>query len=340
MKLITTSILLAALVVTVPGSFAQTAANRAQPSQTASDRGWPRGYSLPSEAQIVIYEPQISSWEDQKKLVAFAAVSYVAKGEQKPALGTLKLEADTDVALTERLVKFNKLKIAETNFQTLSKEQTQELVSAVEKNFPAEDRFIALDRVLAFVDKSTINPKNVQGLKSDPPRIIISETPAILVSFDGEPIWSPIKDNELKFAVNTNWDIFQHEPTGLYYLRNDTSWLRATDLKGYWSRAGKLPDSFNKLPDDENWKDVKANLPGAAAKALPKVYLTTDPTELIYIEGKPKYVPVPNTGLLWISNTEADLFRMGENGPVYYLVAGRWFTAPGLGGHWTFATPN
>jgi hypothetical protein len=340
MKLITTSILLAALVITVPGSFAQTATNRTQRSQTASDRGWPRGYSLPSEAQIVIYQPQIASWVDQKQLVAFAAVSYVAKGEQKPALGTMKLEADTEVALTERLVKFNKLKIAETNFQTLSKEQTQEIVTAVEKNFPAEDRFIALDRVLAFVDKSTINPKNVQGLKSDPPRIIISDTPAILLSFDGDPIWSPIKDNELKFAVNTNWDIFQHQPTGLYYLRNDTSWLRATDLKGYWSRAAKLPDSFSKLPDDENWKEVKANLPGAAAKALPKVYVTTDPTELMHIEGKPKYVPVPNTGLLWISNTEADLFRMGENGPVYYLVAGRWFTAPGLGGHWTFATPS
>ncbi len=338
MKLTITSILLAALLFPVPSVFAQTGTNRAP--QKASDKGWPRGYSLPSEAQIVIYEPQISSWEDQKRLLAFAAISYVAKGEQKPALGTIKLEAETEVALTERLVKFSKLKIVETNFQTLSKEQTQEIVTAIEKNFPEEDRFIALDRVLAFVDKSTINPKNVQGLKSDPPLIILTETPSILVSFDGDPIWSPIKDNELKFAVNTNWDIFQHQPTGLYYLRNDTSWLRATDLKGYWSRAAKLPDSFSKLPDEENWKDVKANLPGAAAKTLPKVYVTTAPTELIYIQGKPKYEPVPNTGLLWISNTEADLFRMGENGAVYYLVAGRWFTAPGLGGHWTFATPN
>ena len=306
----------------------------------ATDRGWPRGYSLPSEAQIMIYEPQIASWDNQKHLVALAAVSYVAKGEQKPALGTLKLETDTEVSTEQRLVKFNTIKISETNFQTLSKEQTQEIVTEIEKNLPPEDRFIALDRVLAFLDKSTINPKNVQGLKSDPPRIILTETPSILVSFDGDPIWSPIKDNELKFAVNTNWDIFQHQPTGMYYLRNDTTWLRATDLKGYWSRAGKLPDSFSKLPADDNWKDVKANLPGAAAKSLPKVYVTNDPTELILIDGPPKYVAVPNTGLLWISNTESDLFRMGKDGPVYYLVAGRWFTAPGLGGHWTFATPK
>jgi hypothetical protein len=318
----------------------QTGHSRTQTSRIAADRGWPRGYSLPNEAQLVLYQPQVSSWDDQKQLVALSAVSYVAKGEQKPALGTIKLETTTEVSLEQRLVKFSKIKILETNFQTLSKEQTQEIVNEIEKNIPDEDRVIALDRVLAYVDKSTINPKNVHGLKSDPPRIILTYSPSILVSFDGQPIWSPIKDNELKFAVNTNWDVFQHQPTGLYYLRYDNSWLRATDLNGFWSRAGKLPDSFSKLPADENWKDVRENLPGQPAKILPKVYVTNDPSELILIEGQPKYEPVPNTGLLWISNTESDLFRLGKDGPVYYLVAGRWFTAPGLGGHWTFATPT
>src|SRR5215216_7752119 len=309
-------------------------------TQTAADRGWPRGYSLPNEAQIVIYEPQIANWDEQKHLVAYAAASHVAKGEQKTALGTIRLEAETQVALEQRLVKFSSLKITESNFQTLTKDQTREIVTEIEKNLPQEDRVIALDRLLAYVDKSTVNPKNVEGLKADGPRIIITQSPSVLVNFDGEPIWSPIKENELKFAVNTNWDLFQHTPTGMYYLRDDTTWFRATDLKGSWSSAGKLPASFSKLPDDDNWKEVRANLPGATVKQKPKVYVTTDPTELILINGEPNYVPVPNTGLLWISNTESDLFRLGKDGPVYYLVAGRWFRAPGLGGAWTFATPT
>jgi hypothetical protein len=340
MKLTTISLLLVSLSFAVPASSQQTGQSGVQSSQKAADRGWPRGYSLPSEAQIVLFQPQIASWENQKQLVAYAAVSHVAKGEQKPALGTIKFATDTEVSLEQRLVKFSKIKIVETNFQTLSKEQTQEMVSELEKNIPEEDRVITLDRVLAYVDKSTINPKNVDGLKSDPPRLILTQSPSILVNFDGEPIWSPIKDNELKFAVNTNWDIFQHGPTGLYYLRYDNSWFRATDLNGYWSGAGKLPDSFNKLPDDDNWKDVSANLPGAVIKRPPKVYVSTDPTELIVINGEPEYVPVPNTGLLWIKNSESDLFRLGKDGPLFYLVAGRWFQAPGLGGHWTFATPS
>src|SRR5207248_605722 len=73
---------------------------------------------------------------------------------------------------------------------------------------------------------------------------------------------------------------------------------------------------------------------------VPTVYFSTEPAELIHIQGEPKYVPVPGTSLLWISNTESDLFRLGETGPLFYLVAGRWFRAPNLNGPWTFATPN
>ena len=70
------------------------------------------------------------------------------------------------------------------------------------------------------------------------------------------------------------------------------------------------------------------------------MYVTTSPAELIEIQGEPKYVPVSNTGLLWISNTESDVFRLGKDGPVFYLVAGRWFKAPNLNGNWSFATPD
>jgi hypothetical protein len=176
------------------------------------DGGWPRGYSLPSEAQIVIFQPQVATWEEEEHMVALAAVSFVAKGETKPTLGTIKIEADTSVALEQRVVRFSTLKITEANFQALSKDQTREIVTEIEKTIPPEERMIGLDRVLAQMDKSLIIPKNVEGLKADPPKIFLSRTPAILLSFDGDPIWSPIKENELKFAVNTNWDVFQHNP--------------------------------------------------------------------------------------------------------------------------------
>src|SRR5438045_3451919 len=78
------------------------------------DGGWPRAYALPSGASILLYQPQIASWEKQAHMVAFSAVSYRATAaETKPAMGTVKIEADTKVALDDRLVKFDKMKITE-----------------------------------------------------------------------------------------------------------------------------------------------------------------------------------------------------------------------------------
>ena len=91
----------------------------------------------------------------------------------------------------------------------------------------------------------------------------------MIVNIDGEPIWSPIKDNDLKFAVNTNWDLFQHVPDrARYYLRNNghvAEGDRRQEARG--RRPGTLPDSFTKLPAEDNWKDVKANLPGKRVAA-------------------------------------------------------------------------
>ena len=181
---------------------------------------------------MLVYQPQTATWEKQTHLVAFSAVSYRATTTDKPVIGTIKLEADTKVATTERLVSFQKMRIAEANFQTLPKERVREIADAIEKAIPADEPVIALDRVLANIDKSGIVAKNVEGIKADPPPIFFSKTPAVIVNLDGEPIWSPIKENDLKFAVNTNWDLFQHEPTATYYLRHDGSWLKAKDYKG------------------------------------------------------------------------------------------------------------
>ena len=44
--------------------------------------------------------------------------------------------------------------------------------------------------------------------------------------------------------------------------------------------------------------------------------------------------------LLWIANTDADVFTLGKDGPVHFLVSGRWFRATGFEGPWTFTTPD
>ena len=278
----------------------------------------------------------------QKQILAWSAVAYTPTGAKEPALGTIKIEGPTTVSVDERVVKFD-MKITEYNFKTLSPEQVKTLVADVQA-LPERERVLDLDRVTAAVAKSPLAVKNVEGIKADPPKVYWAPAPAALINLDGDPIWSPVKDVDLRYAVNTNWDLFEHTPTKTFYARYNESWLQATAVTGPWSAVtGKLPDSFSKLPADDNWKEVKAALPGKklSSKAMPKIFVTTTPGELIVLEGNISYVAVEGAStLLWVNNTEADLFRMGRNGDFYFLVAGRWFRGASLDGPWTFATPT
>lgn len=306
------------------------------------DGGWPRSYTMASGASLVIYQPQAASWDQQKRLVAFSAVSHTAKGAEKPDLGSIKLETDTSVSLEERLVRFGTIDLTEAHFPKLSRQQIGEVTSFIRDSIPEKDRVLALDRLMAEIETSPIVPHEVEGVKAEPPRIFFSSTPAILVNLDGEPIWSPIEQNDLRFAVNTNWDLFEHGPSKTFYLRYERFWLRASAVKGPWTAGGNLPESFEKLPDDANWKEVKAalDIKNVDPSQAPNVLVSLEPAELILLEGKPKYEKVEGTALVWVSNTESDVFRAGETGQVYYLVAGRWFSASDFKGPWTFATAN
>ena len=170
-----------------PAATGKPTADPAEP-----DGGWPRAYTTPSGAALVLYQPQIASWADQKLVTVYAAVSYTAKGAKEPGLGTIKVESDTSVAVDERLVSFSDFKIVESNFPTLQRDAVKTVVSEITASLPFDERVIALDRVLANIDTSQIIPKNVEGLKADPPTIFFSQTPAVLVNIDGDPIWSPI----------------------------------------------------------------------------------------------------------------------------------------------------
>jgi len=96
------------------------------------DGGWPRDFVSAAGATMRVYQPQIASWDGQKRMVAFSAVSYSPKGSTKqPTLGTIKIEADTSTAVDERLVSFSQIKLTETHFPNLSNDEVRDAVARV-----------------------------------------------------------------------------------------------------------------------------------------------------------------------------------------------------------------
>jgi hypothetical protein len=57
------------------------------------------------------------------------------------------------------------------------------------------------------------------------------------------------------------------------------------------------------------------------------------------IDGEPELSTIPDTNLLWVTNSEADLFLSSYDGRYYFLVSGRWFRADDLmEGPWSFTS--
>ena len=69
----------------------------------ATQQNWPREIDIP-EADIVMYQPQLESFKDDK-ITARAAVSVTPKGETEPTFGAVWLEARVSTDRDTRTVK-------------------------------------------------------------------------------------------------------------------------------------------------------------------------------------------------------------------------------------------
>jgi hypothetical protein len=342
MKMIFRTLVVLAFSVTSISSISAAPAEKPAPTPAPpSDEGWPREYSG-AGGKIVIHEPQVDSWTDYTKLHYRAAIAFTPAGK-KEVFGVVEGDADTEVDNDTRTVLINR-----TGYQLRFPDTKPQEGVAYEKSVreiipESRAMVLALDRVLAFVDPAAQGQQPAVEVNLEPPKILYSNKPAILVIFMGEPQMKPVEKDkpDLLFAVNTNWDVFFDTADSKYYLLNGDNWLTATDaVKGAWIAAQKIPAALSKLPANDNWVDVIKNIPGKKAKDIPAVLVATEPTEMIVTKGDPAYTPIAGTKLLRVANTESTLFMDSTDKQFYFLAAGRWFRAANLSGPWSAASNN
>jgi len=314
----------------------------AQPAGQAvqPDPGWPRQYT-DGAAKLVLYQPQVDSWKDFRKLTArFAAALTTTKGGQ-PAWGVLSIEADTAVNLETRVVGMGNYRVTSVSYPSAKDQAEAKVWEALSiKLLPPYPTSIALDRVLAYMDKSTVNPRQTTILM-EPPPILVSTQPAVLVIIDGDPVRVDIEKIDLQKVVNTNWDLFCDKKGTRYYLRDDKVWYSAKGLTDAWSPIDKLPKDFTKLPATEQYAEVRQSLTPHKPAVVKLVLVVQKPSELIVIHGEPSFAPIAGTSLTWVNNTETDLFFDSATRQYYFLTSGRWFRTSDLKGRqWAAATTD
>jgi hypothetical protein len=306
---------------------------------------WPRQVQL-ANGGVLIYQPQVEAW-DGNQIKVRAAVALQAVGSEPTVFGAIFATARTQVDKAARTVVFSEITVTKSSFPTLA-ENGAALMADLAPKLGASVRTISLDRVEASMKAAGIQPPTFP-VRNDPPLILVSYSPAILVPIDGAPSIKPVPaDPRVKRVVNTRALILQAGLEDAFYLHVYDGWLTAPRLEGPWTEARRTPlgmDGLAKKIATSGLVDVLDGGPNAnpkpqLAKGVPTIHTTQVPSELVVFKGQPDYVPIRNTQLLWAANTGADVLVDTTTSSIYLLLSGRWFRAASLSGPWAFVASN
>lgn len=311
------------------------------PAVAQNTTAWPHTVTGPNGSSVEVYQPQAVSWPDQKTLTARMAIAVTPPGAKSPILGTIGLSFATSLDNATHMVTLAEPRLVASHFPSLDTDQAKRFETRIDATLPTLHlKQVPLDAIVLSLEETPQTAKSV-AVNNDPPVIFHADRPASLVVFDGDPVMTPAGNSGLKFAVNTNWEIYV-DSAGTWYLLNNGIWLAAPAATGPYKAVNSLPPAFNKLPADSNFADVRRALPPKPAPAakVPTIFVSMRPAEIIVTEGAIQFAPIRGTSLQYVKNTASDLFFDTGGGKFYCLISGRWFSAPGLDGPWTFATDS
>jgi hypothetical protein len=179
------------------------------------------------------------------------------------------------------------------------------------------------------------------------PTVFYSTVPAVVILFDGQPVYSAIRGTQLAYATNTVSYIFVYSPTSQYYYLTAGRWFTSTSLKGPWTFATpNLPPDFAHIPPDSPASQVLSSVPGTE-EAKDSVMIAQVPTTVtvdaaavaakasVTYAGAPQFVPIQGTSMFYATNTAQKVIQVGD---LYYLcLQGIWFVSATPQGPWQTA---
>jgi hypothetical protein len=300
------------------------------------------------DTTLTVYQPQLDKW-DGYTLECRVAVQ-AALGEKNPTLtyGIVSLTARTLTDKGTRTVTIENAQVVKADFPSASADFSQSWASAIARDLAGKKRTLALDRLeAALAIAYTAGSTQHQPLRNDPPQILFSQVPAILVYIDGAPVYRPFSGS-FERIINTR-PLVLRDARGAHYLKVFDGWMSATALNAQWSVVSNpshdLDAAFKQATDarsvDPLTGQTTPDTPAPSLKkTVPAIFIATTPTELLVTDGAPRYVPIKGTQLVYVDNTTGNIFKDTVDNQTYVLIAGRWFRAPGEQGPWQFVAAN
>ena len=150
---------------------------------------------------MLVYQPQVNKW-DGNQIDFRAALAIKVTGAKDETFGVIFATARTQVDKVARTVVFENMNISKIDFPTLPNRGAA-YVPELQKEFSAKIRTIALDRLQSSLAIAGVKPPTVE-VQNNPPQVLVSYSPAILVPIDGAPVMKPVpKHDRVSSASST-----------------------------------------------------------------------------------------------------------------------------------------
>ncbi len=302
---------------------------------------WPREIKA-KEGKVVIYQPQLESFQGDKVTVR-AAVSVQKTDMKAPMFGVVWFDSQVATDRDKRTVEFQEIKVTQIKFPNAKPEQERRLAAFLDREIASWPKpTISLDRLLAALAEVE-KVKAGTNFNNTPPKIIFATVPSVLVLIDGEPILRDVEGFPIKRVVNTPFVLLFDPADRKYYLTGDALWFVAAEVKGPWQTLESPPAQVAAAAKKIAEAEVPTKVQPATLKAetIPQIVVATEPTELIVADGAPQFAPLEGTDLLYLSNTGRDVFQTVGTQQYYVLLSGRWFAAPSLeNGPWAYVASD
>ena len=203
---------------------------------------WPR--QLTSEDNTFsVFQPQYERWE-QGRLDGRAAVAVEDQASPQPRYGVIWFTARTQIDKETRMVTLEDLAVSKADFPTVP-DGGAGYLAALRQPLSAPPLTIALDRLQAELEVERVeDPGRIVPVMNDPPRIIVSEAPALLVRLDGQPVLRSVDGTSLLRVINTRVLLLLDQSAGRYYLWLMNRWLTTPNFDGPWADQANPPASL------------------------------------------------------------------------------------------------
>ena len=211
------------------------------------DEPWPRKAAHGDET-ISMYQPQVESWEGDV-VHAYAALSVSGKTSKTTKYGVVWFTARTEVDKVNRQVTLADFQITKVKFPTMESREA-EYQKFLQAKLPTKSRVVALDRMEAALAASDSGKTEIKGLavNNDPPNIIFTTKPSLLVLIDGPPRYRDVGGTDFQLMLNTRAVILLDTKKKEYYLNVMDGWLQAPDIvAGPWTYTSKIPDDMKEI---------------------------------------------------------------------------------------------